>query len=1274
MLHRLSAVDLALVAIYLVGITLFGLRFRSKDRSLKSYFLADRKIPWWAIALSIVAAETSTLTIISVPGLAFTGDWGFLQIVLGYLLGRVMVCVLFLPRYFRGELLTAYEVIGQRFGPRLHKLTAFLFLFLRAAAEGVRVFAVSIVIGIAIGTNDVVSIAIICVLTFIYTLEGGMAAVIWTDVVQMALYVAGTLVSVAILAHRVPGGWQGIHAVAFSAGKLTIFHFAFSLSTTYTFWAGLIGGCFLTMATHGTDQLLVQRLLAARNLRESRIALLSSGGVILVQFVLFLAIGTGLYYFYGNGGHTVDVSNPDRVFPSFIVREMPHGLAGLMVAAILAAAMSNLSAAVNSLSSSSMVDFYMAWKPDTGERERARISRFMTFFWAMLLFVLALMSRGGGHVVEVGLSIASVAYGALLGVFLLGTLTKTATESGAMVGMLGGLLLNLFLWKQPAAFPFPKIAWTWFVLIGSLFTFALGWVASVVLPKKRVVQAAVLVIVFSGVSPRLHAQAPDLKQIDRIIENGIAAKKFPGAVVIAGHNGQIIFHRAYGNRSLMPAPEAMTEDTIFDVASLTKVLATAPAVMQLYEQGRFRLNDPVAMYLPEFAANGKQDITIRQLLTHYSGLPADVSLEDAWEGKEEGIRRAFASVPVAAPGVQFRYSDINFITLGALVEKLSGLTLDQYQQQYLARPLGVDMRYLPPEAWRDRIAPTQYDQGDHGVILRGVVHDPTSRRMSGVAGHAGLFSTAGDVAVYAQNLLDRLAGRPSRFPVQQLTLEKMTTPEQPATGTALRGLGWDIESPFSSNRGELFPVGSFGHTGFTGTSIWMDPATDTYVIVMANAVYPKGPTGINAIRGGVANVVASWVKVHPDNGASIARLTGYNESIAGERRWQDRNTVVATGIDVLEQDHFAELHALATRHGGGLRLGLLTNQTGVDAQGRRTIDVLAAVPGVQLKLLFSPEHGINGVLDKEGIADSKDPATGLPVISLYGAQRRPSAETLRGLDAVVIDIADAGVRFYTYEAVVRYFLEAAGETGTEVVVLDRPNPIGGAWVQGPISDAGRDSYVDVAPVPVRHGMTLGELARYFNGEFHLHASLSVIAMTGWQRGDWFDATGVTWINPSPNLRSLRAAVLYPGVGLIETTNISVGRGTDTPFEYVGAPWVDGVALARSLNARFLAGVRFVPVEFMPHAPYPYAGQVCHGIEIVVTDRNVLDSPELGLEIVSALQKLFPDKFQMSKMDTLLVNKVVLEQLVAGRDPQRIDEDWQDSLREFEVKRKGYLIY
>ena len=775
------------------------------------------------------------------------------------------------------------------------------------------------------------------------------------------------------------------------------------------------------------------------------------------------------------------------------------------------------------------------------------------------------------------------------------------------------------------------------------------------------------------------AQEPDFRQIDRIVEGAIAAQKFPGAVVIAGHNGHIVFHRAYGNRTLLPAPEAMTEDTIFDVASLTKVLATAPAVMQLFEQGKCRLNDPVAEYLPEFAVNGKQDITIRELLTHYSGLPADVSLEDKWAGRGEGIRRAFSSTPVSAPGAQFRYSDINFITLGALVEKLSGLTLDRYQQRYLAQPLGVEMRFLPPETWRSRIAPTQYDQG---VLLRGAVHDPTSRRMGGVAGHAGLFSSAGDVALYAQNLLDRLAGKPSHFPLQQITLEKMTTPAQPATGTALRGLGWDIESPYSSNRGELFPVGSFGHTGFTGTSLWMDPSSDTYVVFMSNAVYPNGPTGINAIRGAVANVVAAWVRLQLDNGNLAAHLTGYNESLSGERRLENRNGAVLPGIDVLQREDFAPLAALVSRHKGVLRVGLLTNQTGVDTQGRRTIDILsheaqAVVPGITLKLLFSPEHGIDGALDQQAIANATDPATGLPIISLYGAtaaERRPSLQVLRGLDAVLIDLADAGVRFYTYEALVRYFLEAGAQTGTDIVILDRPNPLGGAFVQGPVSDVGRESYVNVAPLPVRHGMTMGELARYLNGEFNLGASLSVVAMMGWQRGDWFDATGLAWIDPSPNLRSLRQATLYPAVGLIETTNLSVGRGTGTPFEYVGAPWIDGTALARRLNARFLPGVRFVPVSFTPAAPYPYAAELCQGIELLATDRNVLDAPELGLEIAAAVRELFGDKFQLNKIAPLLANQVVLEELLAGRDPQRIAEDWQQQLQTFEGKRKPYLLY
>lgn len=488
---HLRPFDLLLVVVYLAGITLFGLRFRQRgERSMRSYFLADRHLPWWAIALSIVAAETSTLTIISVPGLAFTGDFGFLQLALGYLLGRIVICIVFLPRYFRGELLTAYQLIGQRFGPRLHRATALLFLVMRAAAEGVRVFAVAIVVGVAIGTGDVASIAILSALTLLYTFEGGMAAVIWTDVAQMILYGLGSLVALATVCHKIPGGWGGLVVGAAAAHKLTMLHFSWSLAETYTFQAGIIGGCFLTMASHGTDQLMVQRLLAAKSLRDSGTALLVSGAVIFFQFTLFLLIGAGLWVHYGQTGGAAGLS-ADRIFPVFIVREMPEGIAGLTIAAILAAAMSNLSAALNSLASSSMVDFYLPSHPDTVEKRRNRLSRAMTVGWAVVLFALAMLSRRGGHVVEVGLSIASVLWGAMLGVFLLGTLSRRAGERGTMLGMVAGVAVNLMLWLQPHAWEFrlaghamifPKIAWTWWVLIGSLVTCAVGYGASLVFP------------------------------------------------------------------------------------------------------------------------------------------------------------------------------------------------------------------------------------------------------------------------------------------------------------------------------------------------------------------------------------------------------------------------------------------------------------------------------------------------------------------------------------------------------------------------------------------------------------------------------------------------------------------------------------------------------------------------------------------------------------------------------------------------------------------------
>ena len=504
----LNRFDLALIAVYLLGITLFGLRFRKRQRSLRDYFLADRNIPWWAIALSIVAAETSTLTIIGIPGLAYDTNFTFLQLVIGYLVGRVIISFVLLPQYFRGELFTAYQLIERRFGGRLRSLTAGLFLITRAAAEGVRVFAVAIVVGIALGPmlgslgelgRDVVSIGIVTLLTLLYTFEGGMTAVIWTDVVQLMIYIAGTLVGFFTILHLVSGGWHTIYAAAASAGKLRVFDFTPDFYRTYTFWSGVIGGAFLTTASHGTDQLIVQRLLAARSEGQSKLALLSSGVAVFFQFSLFLLIGAMLWVFYRISPPTFPFDKTDRIFPTFIVSHMPHGISGVLIAAILAAAMSNLSAALNSLSSTTIVDFYLRRRPETPEARRVLLSRMATIFWGLVLFILAIASRRGGKVVELGLSIASVAYGALLGVFLLGVLTRRANERGSMIGMAAGFCANVYIWQGSAVLqwlqratglPFAALAlsrpipFTWYVLIGSVITFVIGYSSSLLLPEE----------------------------------------------------------------------------------------------------------------------------------------------------------------------------------------------------------------------------------------------------------------------------------------------------------------------------------------------------------------------------------------------------------------------------------------------------------------------------------------------------------------------------------------------------------------------------------------------------------------------------------------------------------------------------------------------------------------------------------------------------------------------------------------------------------------------
>ncbi len=762
---------------------------------------------------------------------------------------------------------------------------------------------------------------------------------------------------------------------------------------------------------------------------------------------------------------------------------------------------------------------------------------------------------------------------------------------------------------------------------------------------------------------------PRFTVVDDILEQAVATGQVPGAVVLVGHKGEVVYRRAFGSRSLEPRREPMTLDTIFDLASLTKSIATAPSIMRMVQLGQIRLNDPVAHYLPEFGRNGKEEITIRQLLTHFSGLRDDIDLNPPWQGKQRAFELAFDEKPISPPGSQFHYSDTNYIVLGALVERLSGMSLKEYSEAHIFRVLHMaHTTFLPPQAWLPQIAPTQYDE--RGVMLHGVVHDPRARRMGGVAGHAGLFSTADDLSRFAQALLD---GDKILSPE---IIEKMTTPQQPANSTVLRGLGWDIDSPFSSNRGDLLPVGSYGHTGFTGTSLWIDPLTQTYIIILSNAVHPRGGASTVSLRSRVATAVADALQldVKDEDKAKLAAITGYNETLAGEKRLAIRNGSVLTGIDVLEAQNFSSLRN--SKSSTPRRIGLLTNQTGVDTQGRRTIDVLSQAPGVQLVAIFSPEHGATGQVDTTDVGNSVDAATHVPIYSVYGAtdaQRHPPLDVLKNLDAVVIDLQDAGVRFYTYETTMGFFLESAAKAGIEVIVLDRPNPVTGSFVQGPLADSAHLFFTSYHPVPVRHGMTMGELARMFNSERKINARLVVVPMQGWLRGDWFDSTSVVWVNPSPNLRSLNEATLYPGVALVEGTNVSVGRGTDTPFEVLGAPWINARQLAGYLNARDLAGIRFVPTSFTPTASN-YANQLCQGVNMIVTDRNVLDSPEMGIELAAALRTLYPNDYKIERMIEILANQKAFDTLVAGEDPRRIAEDWQDEVESFEKQRAQYLLY
>lgn len=752
---------------------------------------------------------------------------------------------------------------------------------------------------------------------------------------------------------------------------------------------------------------------------------------------------------------------------------------------------------------------------------------------------------------------------------------------------------------------------------------------------------------------------PAAQALDAAINQAIAEDKLPGAVLLVGHDGKVVYHKAYGYRSLEPTVEAMTEDTIFDCASLTKVVATSSCMMRLLELGKYRLNDPVTQTIPEFQG-GQSTATIRSLLTHFSGLKPDVPTSPAWSGYETGIQLGCTFPPQTVPNTEHIYSDINFELLGEIIRRVSGKPEDQFAREEVFGPLGmVDTTYNPPVSWYARIAPTERVSPDLAP-LRGVVHDPTARYMGGVAGHAGVFSTAKDLARFCQMMLNEGEIDGKRV-FSAATVRKFIEPQTPPDQPVLRGLGWDIDSPYSSNRGELFPIGSFGHTGFTGTSLWIDPTSKSYVVLLANAIHPHSRPPLIALRAKVATIVAAAVGI---TSRKVA-LTGYNDRLlnAGVVDEPARNAHTQTGLDVLETSGFAQLK--------GQKIGLVTNQTGVDRHGKRNLDLMLAA-GVDVRSIFSPEHGFLGAEDREGIADTVDEKTHLVVHSLYGETTRPKDEWLADLDCLVFDIADVGVRFYTYETTLAYCLEAAAKNHKRVIVLDRPNPITGTRVEGPMLDAANCSFVGyLAGTPVRHGLTMGELATMFNEK--LRANLDVVKMVDWQRGDWFESSGLPWINPSPNMRSLKAACLYPGICLVEFADISVGRGTDSPFEQIGADFVDGPALAETLNRRGIPGVRCYPVAFTPTVSR-YANQTIQGVRFEITNRQLLDATRLGLEVACAIQRLYPGKVDWRQGAKLIGSDDVIRRIESGHDALTIQEQFQEEVRAFVKTRRKWLLY
>lgn len=781
---------------------------------------------------------------------------------------------------------------------------------------------------------------------------------------------------------------------------------------------------------------------------------------------------------------------------------------------------------------------------------------------------------------------------------------------------------------------------------------------------KRLVAGLLLAVAWDQAAaaglPRAEPEAAgmdgkQLARIDEIVAQGLAEKRMPGCVVCVGRQGKIVLLKAYGNKQVQPSELPMTVDTVFDMASITKPVATATSVMLLVERGKLKLGQRVSEIFPEFAVNEKESITIFDLLTHQSGLLPDNAVKDYAEGREEAVKKICGLSLQAPTGTRFIYSDVNFILLGEIVRRVSGQSVHEFSRDNVFQPLSMkETGYVPGEKLRKRAAPTEQREGKW---IQGEVHDPRAHLLEGVAGHAGLFSTAEDLAVYAQMMIGggeyggvrvlaprTVAAMTRGYKIlggQRSTMEGV--PSNPPSYT--RGLGWDKRTGYSINRGELLSDAAFGHGGFTGTVLWIDPELELFVIFLSNRVHPEGKGLVNPLAGRVGTVAAGAIR------AGQAGSLPYGE--------------VLTGIDVLKRDGFRQL--------AGRKVGLITNHTGRSREGESTVKLFHEAKGVQLTTLFSPEHGFEGKLDVSKIGDTQDQSTGLKVFSLYGETRRPTAAMLEGVDTVVFDIQDIGARFYTYVSTMGEAMRVCAEQGKRFVVLDRPNPIGGVAVAGPMLDAGKESFVGFHRLPVRHGMTAGELAKLLKEELKLTLDLEVIECVGWRRADAWDATGLTWVNPSPNMRNLTQAFLYPGIGLLETTNLSVGRGTDTPFEVIGAPWLDGQKLAAALNAEKLAGVSFVPVEFTP-ASSKFANEKCGGVNIVITERGRFEPLRAGFAIAAGLRRLYPEAWEAKGYERLLGNEKVLAALVEGRSGEEMEAVAREGVTEFLRRRQSFLIY